>query len=184
MKPLAEILKPESDAGMKSLKGRAPEIMLAGHDGFPPEFPEVRDVAGAGKRSIKGILNINCDRLGYLLAHRRISESQHDAGRRLQADAELAQIGGFATASETTAGGNGYAGLSDTKLDAQARHGAALRVLGRSGRHIVELVVISGHSLAQVEVMMRFPVGGGIGALTVALDLLSDHYGLTTHSKA
>ncbi len=178
MKTLAEVLKSEIESGMKSLKGRAPEVMLPGHDGFPPEFPEVRDTAGAGKRSIKGILNVNCDRLGYLLAHRRITEPQHDAGRRLQADAELAQIGGFATASEMAPGGNGYAGLSDTKLDAQTRHGAALRVLGRSGRHIVELVVISGHSLSKAEAVMRFPVGGGIGALTVALDGLAEHYGL------
>ncbi len=151
---------------------------IPGHDGFEPIFLDVRDDAGRGKRSIKGILNINVDRIGYLLAHRRITQAQHDAGRKLQADAELAQIGGYATGSGEPAGGNGYRGLSDAKLDAQARHASALRVLGPSGRKIVELVVISGHGLSKAEAIMRLPVGGGIGALSVALDVLAEHFGL------
>lgn len=149
-----------------------------GCDGEPQVFADIRDIDGAGKRSIKGLLNLNCDRIGYLLAHHRISQAQHDAGRKLQADAELAQIGGYATATGEPVGGNGFRGLSDSKLDAQARHASARAALGASGRHIVELVVISGHSLSKAEAIMRLPVGGGIGALSVALDVLASHYGL------
>ncbi len=154
--------------------------VVPGHDNEPPIFLDVRDAAGAGKRSIKGILNINVDRLSYLLAHRRITQAQHDAGRELQADAELAQIGGYATGSGEPAGGNGYRGLSDARLDAQTRHGAALRVLGASGRKIVELVVISGYSVEKAEVILRLPYRAGVGMLIGALDCLAHHYGLTT----
>ena len=64
-----------------------------GFDGNPPIFPGLRDLDGQGKRSNIGITNVNTDRLEYLFAHRRITEPQRDAGRKLQNDAQLAQIG-------------------------------------------------------------------------------------------
>lgn len=151
-----------------------------GYDGNPPKFLPVRDLAGKGKRKLAGVYNANTDRLGWLEARRRISPTQLAAGRRLQHDWQQSQVGDYCALSGATMVRGGHHGswLPDAKLDAQARHGAAMRLLGHSGRVIVDRVVLQNIPMATAEAIMGLPEGGGIGALTVALDTLAAHYGM------
>ena len=153
-----------------------PAPVKHGHDGERPEFMPVRDLAGAGKRETQSIVNANVDRLEWLLAHKRIELYQHQAGRKLQHDAELATIGGFASIGGTGGGAGNV--LSDAKCDAIARVNAARIAMGNSGWRILELVVLEGSPLNRAEARMRLRSGSGITALTVALDSLARHYGL------
>ncbi len=76
-----------------------------GYDGNPPEFREARDLAGKGKRKSElGPQNIRVDRIEWLLSHKRIDVAQHSAGRKLQHDSELAQIGSYAMLTDVKGG--------------------------------------------------------------------------------
>lgn len=155
-----------------------------GYDGNPPEFhekrgSEVRDrLTGAIIRQGEmSPLNVSTDRLEWLLAHKRISRPQYDAGQRLQKDSEQAQIGGFASLGALP-GGSGTTRLSDAKCDAIKAVNDVRTLIRGMGWRILELVVLENVSLAKAESRLRLPVGGGHGALIVALDLLASHYGL------
>jgi len=155
-----------------------------GFDGNPPEFrqkrgSEVRDqktgeVVREGEMSAQ---NIAVDRLEWLLAHQRIQTHQHAAGRRLQRDAEQAAQVAYASLSDTL-GGSGTNRVSDVRCDAIDRVNDARTHIGSKGWRIIELVALENISLGRAESMMRMGPGGGIGALTTALDTLARHYGL------
>lgn len=152
--------------------------MRVGYDGFPPEFRESRDLDGKGRRSVElGPTNINVDRLEWLLAHKRIDVAQHAAGRRLQLDSEMAQIGGYTTL-EGGKGGSGTNRLSDVKLDAMARHGAAHAAAGNIGSLILRLVVEENKSLEKTGALMRVNGKAIALGLQMALDAVAKFYGL------
>jgi hypothetical protein len=151
-----------------------------GYDGNPPEFREARDLAGKGKRKSElGPQNIRVDRIEWLLAHKRIDVAQHSAGRKLQYDSELAQIGGYAILTDVK-GGPGTNRLPDLKCDAIARVNAARAHVGSKGVgwRILELVVIENTSLEKAAAMMRIHSRGALPALQGALDALAAHYRL------
>ncbi len=151
-----------------------------GYDGNPPEFREARDLAGKGKRKSElGPQNIRVDRIEWLLAHKRIDLAQHSAGRKLQHDSELAQIGSYAILTDVK-GGSGTNRLPDLKCDAIARVNAARAHVGSKGVgwRILELVVIENLSLEKSAAMMRIHSRGALPALQGALDALAAHYKL------
>ena len=151
-----------------------------GYDGNPPEFREARDIAGKGKRKSElGPQNIRVDRIEWLLAHKRIDLPQHAAGRKLQRDSELAQIGSYAILTEVK-GGSGTNRLPDLKCDAIARVNAARAHVGGKGVgwRILELVVIENISLEKAAATMRIHARGALPALQGALDALAAHYRL------
>ena len=150
-----------------------------GYDGNPPEFREARDLAGKGKRKSElGPQNIRVDRIEWLLAHKRIDVAQHSAGRKLQHDFELAQIGSYAILSDAK-GGSGTNRLPDLKCDAIARVNAARTHVGSGvGWRILELVVIENVSLEKAAARMRIHSRGALPALQGALDTLAAHYRL------
>ena len=153
-----------------------------GYDGNAPEFREARDIAGKGKRKSElGPENIRVDRIEWLLAHKRIDVAQHSAGRKLQHDSELAQIGGYASLENVKCGsGSGTNRLPDVKCDAIARVNAARAHVGSRGVgwRILELVVIENVSLEKGAAMMRIHPRGALPALQGALDTLAAHYKL------
>ena len=151
-----------------------------GYDGNPPEFREARDLAGKGRRKSEfGPQNIRVDRIEWLLAHKRIDLAQHSAGRKLQHDSELAQIGSYAILTDVK-GGSGTNRLPDLKCDAIARVNAARAHVGSKGIgwRILELVVIENLSLEKAAAMMRIHPRGALPALLGALDALAAHYKL------
>jgi Domain of unknown function (DUF6456) len=151
-----------------------------GYDGNPREFREARDLSGKGKRKSElGPQNIRVDRIGWLLAHKRIDVAQHSAGRKLQHDSELAQIGSYAMLTDVK-GGSGTNRLPDLKCDAIARVNAARAHVGSKGVgwRILELVVIENRSLEKAAAQMRIHSRGALPALQGALDALAAHYRL------
>jgi hypothetical protein len=160
--------------------GHQKSLLRIGYDGNAPEFREARDIAGKGKRKSElGPQNIRVDRLEWLLAHKRIDVAQHSAGRKLQHDTELAQIGSYATLENVKCGsGSGTNRLPDVKCDAIARVNAAHRHMGHKGWRILELVVIENVSLEKGAAMMRIHPRGALPALQGALDALAAHYKL------
>ena len=112
-------------------------------------------------------------------AHKRIDVAQHSAGRKLQHDSELAQIGSYATLTDVK-GGSGTNRLPDLKCDAIARVNAARAHVGSRGVgwRILELVVIENISLEKAAAKMRIHSRGALPALQGALDALAAHYKL------
>lgn len=153
-----------------------------GFDGQPPLMRDPRDLHGKGRRKIEATQNSNCDRLEWLLSHGKITECQLDAGRRLQADCELAQIGGFSAAGS---GGPRLVNLAssnlpDAKLDAIARVGAARASLTPGAWLLVELVAVQNIQLAEAGRRLWGHCGRGepVGAIRFALDALAQFYGM------
>lgn len=156
------------------MKMNAP--LKIGFDGEVPEFREARDLDGKGRRqAILGPQNINVDRLEWLLAHKRIDAAQHAAGRRLQADSEQAQIGGFQTL-QGPGGGSGTTRLSDAKCDAIGRVNAARVHVGGSGWRMIEMVALENISLEKAAGRLRINTRGALPVLQAALDTLVSHY--------
>jgi hypothetical protein len=150
-----------------------------GYDGEPPELREPRNRTAWKHADEIPRQNCRVDRLEWLLAHKRILQDQFDAGRRLQSDWEIAQLRAFASLDLSNCGvtGAGQNRVSDTKLDAMERYGAAIKMLGSSGGTIVRLVVLENISLEKAASLMRIHSRGALPALQVALDTLSAHYG-------
>jgi hypothetical protein len=158
--------------------------MLPGYDGFPPVKRAARGSlvvdAKTGKMiraASDGLLNINTDRIEWLLAHGQIDPRHHEAGRRLQGDWEMAQIITYSS-SESVGCGSCGSHPSDAKVDAMARVGAAHRHVGRALWRVIEAVVIDGHSLGKAEGILRLQRKSAIGYLIGGLDCLAGHYGL------
>lgn len=157
-----------------------------GYDGEPPSFSpkrgsEVRDrLTGAiireGEMSEQ---NDNVDRLQWLHKHgpldRRIDQTQLDAGRTLQRDAELAELRGYVCMDGGRSGG-GTNRLSDVKLDAMRRHGDAHQWVGNVNSLILRLIVEENKSLEKAAALMRESAKGMNLALRGALDALSRFY--------
>lgn len=147
-----------------------------GYDGERPEFQVSRDLQGNGKReAVDGPTNVRVDKLEWLLAHKSIDLIQHTAGRRLQRDYELAQIMTFST-FEGGAGRGPGTNLSDVKLDAMTRHGAAHAFVGNLGSLILRLVVEENKSLEKAASLMRQNPRGMLLPLRMALDALGRFY--------
>lgn len=152
-----------------------------GHDGNPPEFRRARDIDGRGRRQpVQGAQNINTDRLEWLLAHRHIDVAQHGAGRRLQRDWELSQIGGYAMspalAGVSVAARSGSP--ADIRCDAIRRMNEARAHVGATGFRILELVVLENAAIADAARRLGEPVAKLPLALRVALDSLASCYRL------
>jgi hypothetical protein len=156
--------------------------LAVGYDGSGPAMREPRDLAGHAARSLPTLQNSNCDRLEWLLSHGKIEQYQLDAGRRLEADCQLAQIGGYVS------GGNGCRApaaastLSDAKLDAIARVGRARSSLVPTAWRLLDLVVLQNIALCEAGRRLWGKSGRGepLGALRFALDGLAAHYGILT----
>lgn len=153
-----------------------------GFDGEPPEFcakrgSEVRDTLTGEiiRHGEPSPYNINVDRLSWLLAHKRISQVQHDAGERLQKLWRKAKMESYAVISGSGGGGAGRTRVADSVCDARDEVAAAHDHIGNSGWRVIELVVLQSASLGKAEGMMCLGPGGGIGALRVALDALARH---------
>lgn len=162
-----------------------------GFDGLAPEFrlkrgSEVRDpMTGAVIREAEmGTENINVDRVGWLAARGVIDGCHLAAARKLQADAETAEIRSRSS-MEGMGGCRSVHGLSDSQLDAMQRCADAresVRIaLGRGGmlgETVLRLVVLENHTLQKAAKIMREDHRAVSVGLRYALDGLARHYGL------
>ena len=171
------------------LTGRKPESAERPHDDPRVETPAKIGPLHACDRTLsvaagapKGFRRI--DRLQWLADHGTIGDHQLFAGRRLQQDWQLSKIETQSRMSLGGVGGSGLPGtLSDVKLDAGRRVAAALTVLPRELRQMIELFLMPEDypfSLERVAAMVKEDRRAAAFGIRIALSLLAKHYGYVT----
>lgn len=121
--------------------------------------------------------------LGWLLSRGHVSRRQFDAGERLRADWERAQLSPSVTMSWNAApvgkqrGSAGAApDLSGAQIDARKRFDAAILSAGPGLDSILWRVVCSGEGMRDAESALGWPARAGKLVLTIALDRVADFY--------
>ncbi len=123
--------------------------------------------------------------LGWLLSRGLVSRRQYDAGERLRADWERAQLSPKVTMSWDSApvarGRSGSApeiGRAGSQIDAHRRFNAAIDCAGPGLTDILWRVVCSGEGMREAETALGWPARAGKLVLLIALDRIADHYRL------
>lgn len=148
-----------------------------------PEGPR-RNASGPtarrGKRSVT--VNLAESPLTWLHARGHLSDRQLDAGERLRADWERAQLAPSVTMrwDPVRIKGSGDAGLtpSERQLAAKARFDAAIAAAGPGLADVLWRVACAGESLPVAEKALDWPVRSGKLVLSLALDRVADFYRL------
>ena len=128
-------------------------------------------------------VNLADSPLGWLYAHGHVCRRQFEAGERLRADYERAQLSARVTmrwdAAPISGGRGGSAptpDLAGTQLDARRRFDRAIRVAGPGLSDILWRVVCAGDGMRQAEGALGWPARAGKLVLAFALDRLANHY--------
>lgn len=146
-----------------------------------PEGPR-RDggdrAARRGRRSVT--VNLGESPLTWLHARGHLSDRQLDAGERLRADWERAQLAPSVTMrwDAVRIRGSGDAGLTpgERQIAAKARFDAAVATAGPGLADVLWRVACAGESLPVAEKALAWPVRSGKLVLRLALDRVADFY--------
>jgi hypothetical protein len=121
--------------------------------------------------------------LGWLFARGLVTQRQFDAGERLRADWERAQLPPRVTMAWDSApvarGRGGSAGqpdLNGAQIDARRRFNDAVASAGPGLADILWRVVCSGEGMREAESALGWPARAGKLVLTLALDRVADYY--------
>ena len=120
--------------------------------------------------------------LGWLLSRGLVSQRQFDAGERLRADWERAQLAPRITMAWSAAPVSGQRGMSveadpsGSQIDAKRRFHAAIDNAGPGLSDILWRVVCSGEGMREAEGALGWPARAGKLVLTLALDRVADYY--------
>ena len=144
-----------------------------------PRREQSRGSTAKGKRRSVTV-NISESPLSWLHARGHISDRLHDAGERLRADYERAQLPANVTMRwdpvriKTT----GEKGLSSTEkqISAKRRFDEALEQAGKGLEDVLWRVVCAGEGLPQAEKSLGWPARSGKLVLKLALDRVADYY--------
>ena len=147
-----------------------------------------RELTDAGPRRREGFsrrkrtvtVNIAESPLSWLHAHGHLEERLFDAGERLRADYEYAQLVPSVTMrwdpvrSKTT----GDQGLTQTErqMAARDRFNSAIGHAGKGLEDILWRVVCAGETLPIAEKALQWPARSGKLVLKLALDRVADYY--------
>lgn len=119
--------------------------------------------------------------LGWLAARGLVTDRQLEAGERLRADYERAQLAPSVTMrwGQTRVDGTAVA-LDPTtaQLAAKRRFDAAVAAAGPGLADILWRVICAGEGLPVAEKALGWPTRAGRVVLTLALDRLAEHYRL------
>ena len=138
--------------------------------------------AGAGGRKVarSAIVNLSESPLTWLHARGLLSDRQFDAGERLRADWERAQLAPSVTMrwDPVRVKGGGDPGLTpgERQIAAKDRFDAAVTEAGRGLADILWRVVCAGESLPVAEKALAWPARSGKLVLSIALDRVADFY--------
>jgi hypothetical protein len=128
-------------------------------------------------------INIAESPLGWLFARGLVSQRQFDAGERLRADWERAQLAPRITMSwdcaPVASGRGGMAPASDltgAQIDARRRFDDAIARAGPGLADILWRVVCAGDGMREAESALGWPARAGKLVLTFALDRVADYY--------
>ena len=143
-----------------------------------PEGPRRDASAMRGKRSVT--VNLAESPLTWLHARGHLSHRQLDAGERLRADWERAQLAPSVTMSWNPVRGSGGAPLTpgERQIAAKARFDAAVAAAGPGLADVLWRVACAGESLPVAEKALAWPVRSGKLVLRLALDRVADFYRL------
>ena len=130
-------------------------------------------------------INLAESPLGWLMRRQLVSPRQFEAGERLRADYERAQLAPSVTmrwdAAPTAKTARGApAGLdpSSSQLAAKQRFAAAMDAVGNGLSDVLWRVVCANEGLATAERALGWPTRSGKVVLGLALDRLADDYQL------
>lgn len=141
----------------------------------------VERVSGSRVRSVT--INLAESPLGWLFARGFVSRRQYDAGERLRADWERAQLSPRVTmawdAAPVARGRSGSANepdLAGAQIDAKRRFEAAVAAAGPGLADILWRIVCAGEGMRDAETALGWPARAGKLVLTFALDRVADFY--------
>lgn len=150
--------------------------------------PVERELTSAGPRRRGGPLrrrrsvtvNLAESLLSWLHAHGHIDERLFDAGERLRADFERAQLSPSLTMSwePVRIAGTGDRGLNPTErqIAARRRFDEAVAAAGKGLSDILWRVVCSCETLPVAEKALQWPARSGKLVLKIALERVADYY--------
>ena len=145
------------------------------------EAPKAKSRRARPARSVT--VNLLESPLGWLRSRDLITQVQYDAGERLRADWERAQLSPRVTMSWDAApmgsrrGGSAEApDLSGIQIDAKRRFHAALDSAGPGLSDILWRVVCAGEGMRDAETALGWPARAGKLVLGLALDRLAAFY--------
>lgn len=139
---------------------------------------------GSGGRPLRSVtFNAAESPLGWLFARGHLSRRQMDAGERLRADWERAQLPPRVTMAWDSApvarGRGGSAArldLSGAQIDAKRRFHDAVAAAGPGLADILWRIVCAGEGMREAETALGWPARAGKLVLTFALDRVADYY--------
>ncbi len=136
---------------------------------------------GAPRRGRSVTVNLKESPLGWLYAHGHLTERQYEAGERLRADWERAQMAPSITMRwdpVRISGSNPDRGLEpgERQIAAKARFDKATAMAGPGLSDILWRVVCSGEAVGAAEKTMGWPARSGKLVLGLALDRVAQFY--------
>lgn len=121
--------------------------------------------------------------LGWLFSRGLVSQRQFDAGERLRADWERAQLAPRITMAWDAApvargrgGSSSDPDLTGSQIDAKRRFNDAVASAGPGLADILWRVVCAGEGMREAETALGWPARAGKLVLTFALDRVADYY--------
>jgi len=142
---------------------------------------QARKLAGRPVRSVT--VNLTESPLGWLFTRGLLNQRQFDAGERLRADWERAQLAPRITmawdAAPLAKGRGGSAAepdLTGAQIDAKRRFNDAVASAGPGLADILWRVVCAGEGMRDAETALGWPARAGKLVLTFALDRVADYY--------
>lgn len=139
--------------------------------------------SGVSRRRRSVTVNLAESPLSWLHARGHLDDRLFDAGERLRADYERAQLSPNVTMrwDPVRVKGSGEQGLTQTEkqVAARQRFDGALREAGRGLEDILWRVVCAGETLPVAEKALAWPVRSGKLVLKLALDRVADFYRIT-----
>lgn len=137
---------------------------------------------GRTRRSGRTVtVNLAESPLGWLRSRGMIDARQFEAGERLRADYERAQLAPSVTMrwrARVDGGGGDALDPTHAQIAAKRRFQAAIALTGRGLGDILWRVVCAGEPMPAAEKTLGWPARAGRVVLSLALDRLADHYGL------
>jgi len=145
------------------------------------EGPRRSDSAGGVHRARRSVtVNLAESPLTWLHARGHLSDRQFDAGERLRADWERAQLAPSVTMrwDVVRVKGSGDRGLTpgERQIAARSRFDGAVAAAGAGLADILWRVVCAGETLPVAEKALAWPVRSGKLVLRLALDRVAEFY--------
>jgi len=147
------------------------------------EGPKRRQKGPLSRRKRSVTVNLAESPLGWLHAHGHLDDRLFDAGERLRADYERAQLSPSITMrwDPVRIKGSGDQGLTPTErqISARNRFDGAMEQAGNGLDNILWRVVCAGETLPVAEKALSWPARSGKLVLKLALDRVADFYRIT-----